>query len=328
MLKHNPRLLAIDSVWGVGMEPVYDFYKPLRKVSKAALISEVLQLANRNHVDVEQLVQQLQKSISVTGVLDSNEEDIYLHKDTPVFDGPYSNDCYQARIREALAHYARQAGHPEGEPLATTWDRLIFHLPYAFQARRMFGEIFWYENAPTAQAAILQAQAGMEYPQRDAFADEAQWQAALQEFNRAITKTTLYHDFINQRIAPSEWASSLVGNMYAGSILLALVSTLEVGWKAHTLSAGHTFGFFAYGSGSKSKVFTARLQPEWEKVAARLALGSQLENRIPLEYDTYEKLHRKVLKTPLYPQLGCFYESAMDDAGVRTHRLPQKQQVG
>ena len=47
--------------------------------------------------------------------------------------------------------------------------------------------------------------------------------------------------------------------MYAGSILLALMSTLEVGWQAQNLAAGATLGFFAYGSGSKSKVFQATL---------------------------------------------------------------------
>lgn len=320
LLRHQPRLLAVDNTWGVSTRPVYDFYKPLRRVKKADLITEALQLANRNHVDVEQLVRQLDKGIQVQGVLDGNDKDLYLHKDTPVFDGPYSNDCYQQRIGEALEHFTRQRRGEADYTVAVRWDRLVFHLPYAFQARRMFGEVFWKAHQGTPQADALLAQVGLPVPAGE---DTAAWG----DFYRGVTKTPLYRAFVDEKIAPSEQASSVVGNMYAGSILLALMSTLEAGQQAQDLAAGATLGFFAYGSGSKSKVFQATLQPGWESVVAGFRLFAQLEGRMAIDYDTYEQLHRGARAQPVAIQPGVFYQSEMDDMGIRTYALPQKQQA-
>ncbi|MEM9835369.1 MAG: hypothetical protein AAF828_02635, partial [Bacteroidota bacterium] len=105
LVKQSPRLLAINPDFGVATRPVHDFYKPIRKVSKKELIAEVAKLlpgVDETSVDIDALVQQLSNNIDVNGILDSNEAELALHKVTPVFDGPYSNDCYQARIREAL----------------------------------------------------------------------------------------------------------------------------------------------------------------------------------------------------------------------------------
>jgi hydroxymethylglutaryl-CoA synthase len=318
LLRANPRLLAVDAQWGVATRPVYDFYKPLRQVDKAELISEVLHLANRNHVDVPALTASLRESLETRGVLDNNEEVLHLYKETPVFDGPYSNACYQQRIREALDHYQRK--HPDSEG-ATSWDKLVFHLPYAYQARRMFGEIFWRELAAGPHGERLLDQCGQTPPQAEDFPDDpAAFEKAQLGFWRAITKTPLYREFVKQVIAPGERASSLVGNVYTGSIFLSLMSVLEV---ADDLSTGQQIGFFAYGSGSKSKVFTATLQPEWATVAARFGLLDQLQARQPIDYPTYEALHRGSRHFPVGKLDQVFRLESKDATGVRTYRIPQ-----
>ena len=38
----------------------------------------------------------------VKGILDDNDTKLSLRKDTPIFDGQYSNFTYQNRIREAF----------------------------------------------------------------------------------------------------------------------------------------------------------------------------------------------------------------------------------
>ena len=327
LVKRHPRLLAIDPDWGVSTRAVYDFYKPLRHVKKSDIITEVLQLADRNHVDVAQLTQQLQQGVEVNGVLDSNEQLLTIHKDTPVFDGPYSNDCYQERIKAALLHYRHETNTPEEEPTAIQWDRLIFHLPYAFQARRMFGEIFWRESQQTSQAALLAEQIGLALPLATNFDDEATYQKALTGFWRAVTKTPLYNRFIEERIAPSEEASGLVGNMYAGSIFLALLGTLESGLTQNNLAAGDQFGFFAYGSGSKSKVFQAHLQPGWEQVAQGFKLNDRLNERTAIDYPTYEQLHRQALDQPVVNSPLFFRQSAITEDGKRTYFIPESKKV-
>lgn len=327
LVKRHPRLLAIDPDWGVSTQAVYDFYKPLRHVRKSDIIKEVLQLADRNHVDIEQLTHQLQQGVEVKGILDNNEQLLTLHKTTPVFDGPYSNDCYQERIKAALEHYRHETKTPRHEPTATQWDRLIFHLPYAFQARRMFGEIFWWEIQQTPQAALLAEQVGLAFPQAADFEDEITYQEALAGFWRIVTKTPLYSSFVKERIAPSETASGLVGNMYAGSIFLALLGTLEWGLMQGDLSAGAVFGFFAYGSGSKSKVFQAHLQAGWEQVAQGFKLQQRLQERTAIDYTTYEQLHRQALEQPVVKNTSVFRQTAITEDGKRSYFIPLGEKV-
>jgi hydroxymethylglutaryl-CoA synthase len=322
LVKANPRILAIGTQWGIGTRAVYDFYKPLRKVKKGDLIAEVLKLADRNHVSLDQLVKQLESGIEVKGVLDSNEKELTFHKDTPVFDGPYSNDCYQARIKEALQNYKKQAGIAEEEAIACQWERLVFHLPYAYQARRMFGEIFWQELKANGQAATFTSQLGRNEPQRSEWESEAEYDQAKADFWRAITKTDKYQLFVQTKIEAGERASSLVGNMYAASIFLSLMSTLEVALTENSPAIGAQFGFFAYGSGSKSKVFVGQLQEGWRETVANFGLFEQLDNRKAINYATYEQLHRQALTTPTLPNKQRFYQQTIDEQGVRTYYIP------
>ena len=102
LLRWNPRLLAIRNLFGTAMESVHDFYKPRRE----------------------------------------------RFTETPVFDGQFSNACYQSRMVEAIDDFRAKALHygviKEGTSRAISdrWARMIFHLPYAFHAKRMYVEQF------------------------------------------------------------------------------------------------------------------------------------------------------------------------------------------
>ncbi len=319
LIKSNPRLLSIEAEWGVSTRPVYDFYKPVRKISKKDLITEVLKLANQDQIDVDQIVKKLDNNSESTGVLASSDQVISLYKETPIFDGPYSNACYQERIKEALVNFKQ---YQEKNYKAIDWDRLIFHLPYAYQARRMFGEVFWRETQQTDQKEILEEQLELDFPQKENFDDEKIHQKALTRFWRAVTKTNIYQVFIQQKIEKGERASSQVGNMYAASIFLSLMSTLEVDAQADDLKTGDKFGFFAYGSGSKSKVFVGELQKDWKSIALHFGLKKQLENRVKIDYELYEKRHRGALNQPIAPDEKVFYLQSIDEQGVRTYICP------
>ncbi|MEL6804090.1 MAG: hydroxymethylglutaryl-CoA synthase, partial [Bacteroidota bacterium] len=259
LVKRNPRLMVIDPVFGVATRPVHDFFKPTRPVTKRQLIEEVLALLPAGcstGVDIDQLVDELGNSLEVKGVLDCNESELELHKVTPVFDGPYSNECYQSRIREALMNYRHKTGKLPAGKMFETWSRLIFHLPYAYQARRMFAEIYVEELKANGNWMAFIAKHGLEVPCADNYEDREEYLTRCGQFLKSVSKTSDYKDFVNEKIAPGEWASSQVGNMYAGSIWLSLMSALESGIKEENqLEAGDELGFFAYGSGSKSKVF-------------------------------------------------------------------------
>lgn len=318
LIKEKPRLLSIDPDWGVATRPVHDFFKPLRQVSKEDIIREVLQLFDDQHMDVEALAKQLSSSIEVKGVLDANEAKLSLHKSTPVFDGPYSNDCYQQRIGEALKHYLLQSGQSTDLPIIDKWDRLVFHLPYAYQARRMFSEVYVQTLRNKGEWETWAEANELSEPQADQFDNEAAFQKAEAQLLRAVTKTADYRQFVQEKIAAGERASSLMGNLYAGSLFLSLMSTLAVAHREDQDLEGSRIGFFGYGSGSKSKVFVGTVQPRWQELTDRFQLFERLDQRLAVDYDTYEQLHRGSLTESVLPPEETFYLKHIEtERGVR-----------
>ena len=159
-----------------------------------------------------------------------------------------------------------------------SWGSIVMHLPYAFQGRRMLSEIY----ALDSQTKII---TGNE--------DAQEYQNKLKE----TSKSEDYKNFVNQKLLPAELASSLIGNLYTGSIFMGLLSTLAHFYDTDKEITDSTFGFLAYGSGSKSKVFEGIIQPEWKAAIANCKLFETLENSFEIDFDTYEKLHKKEQQT-------------------------------
>ncbi|WP_294286898.1 hydroxymethylglutaryl-CoA synthase [uncultured Chryseobacterium sp.] len=238
LVSSKPDLLEIENHWGVATESVFDFFKPRRHFQKE-------DLANAP---------------------ESFPDAIEVFTDEPVFDGQYSNQCYQDRIREAYNHYKDITGK---EKPFENWKYLIFHLPYAFHGKRVFTEIYSLEN-------------GLPY--------------GTQEEQKAVAKLEGYIQFINEKIEKSQRASSEIGNMYTASIFMALLSALQTSFNENEEVAGQEIGFLGYGSGSKSKVFTGKVSANWKEVAEKWNVFEGLKNRTAIDFDTYEKLHRKQLE--------------------------------
>lgn len=206
---------------------------------------------------------------------DNLEAKIEIHKDQPVFDGQYSNLCYMERTKNAYFSFKKQKNTTES--IYNSWESIIMHLPYSFQGRRMLTEIF----ALDAATPIL---SGNEAP--------ADYQNKLKE----VSKSEEYRAFVNQKLQPAEIASSLIGNLYTGSIFMGLLSTLAHFASSKKEISGKKFGFLAYGSGSKSKVFEGTIQPNWIEAIAKVQLFETLENSHEINFKTYEKLHKKEQK--------------------------------
>ena len=149
------------------------------------------------------------------------------------------------------------------------------HLPYSFQGRRTFVEIYAQENPKL----------GLNPNSED-----------YKEKIKVIAKSSEYLDFVNQKIAPSEIASGQVGNIYSGSIFLGMLSTLCHHFKENSNLSNTKFGFIAYGSGSKAKVFEAEVQENWKSEIQKVLLFETLDSSQTLDFDTYIKLHKKELK--------------------------------
>lgn len=248
LISENPKLLEIENTFGVATESVFDFFKPRRSALKSDLFT----------------------------ASETMPDKIEIFTDEPVFDGQYSNQCYQDRIREAYQHYRDQTNI---EKPYEKWRYLIFHLPYAFHGKRVFTEIFSLEN---------------ELPY------------STPEEQKSVAKSENYLNFINEKIEPSQRASSEIGNMYTASVFMALLSALQVSFDNNENMNGKKIGFLAYGSGSKSKIFAGKVSESWKEVVSKWDIFENLKNRTAINFDTYEKLHRKQLESSVNPDYKGF----------------------
>ena len=305
LVRHRPRLLAIPDIWGVSTTPVHDFFKPRREVAIRDLMQDVLALAAEAGAEVppdllERMVASLPDSaVADRGVFSHGHQAVSLHKDTPVFDGPLSNRCYREAVREAFVDYRARAEavgayDRANDPVLTErWARIICHLPYAFQGKRMFPDVFGFERRGLPMWESVEAAIGAE-PQPEDFTDDADFHRASDAHRRAISKTPEYRAFVTERIEKGQRASSLVGNQYTGSIFLSLMSTLESDLLEGADLAGRHIGLAAYGSGAKAKVFAGVVQEGWAEVVSRFELFERLRARQALTADQYLALHRGV----------------------------------
>lgn len=254
LVTSNPKIISIDNLWSVSTKGLFDFFKPYRHVAKEAITG------NSNNEPW----------------FGNLESEIEIHKDQPVFDGQYSNQCYTDRTREAYFSFKNLKN--TSESLYESWENIIMHLPYSFQGRRMLPEIY----ALDGDKKIL---AGGE--------NATEHQNILKD----LSKSDNYKAFVSKKLQPAERASSLIGNLYTGSIFMGLLSTLENALEKNIALENKKVGFLAYGSGSKSKVFEGTIQHDWKLAVAKVKLFKNLKNSTEIDFETYEKVHKKELKT-------------------------------
>ncbi len=232
--------------------------------------------------------------------------------ETPVFDGPFSNQCYQDRMSAALLHFRRVSGAAE-PALSDRWARMIFHLPYAFHGKRIFVEEFVREQEAAGRWPPVAAAAGLPetVPTVGSMPPKA-----YQGFLRAVGQSEAYRRFVRLKLEKAQRASSEVGNLYTASIFMALMSTLAADAGENSRLSGKRIGFIAYGSGSKSKVFEGILQKGWQEIAEGFQLFQQLASRKPVDYPTYERLYLHTLAQSVRPQEGSFALHSVGKDGV------------
>jgi hydroxymethylglutaryl-CoA synthase len=253
LITSNPRIIAFENNWATSTKGVFDFFKPYRTISK----------------------QQITGNTSNEAWFENLESEVEIHKDQPVFDGQYSNQCYMDRTRDAYFSFKKIKN--TAKTVYDTWESIVMHLPYAFQGRRMLSEIY----ALDASNKIISGEE-----------NATEYQNKLKE----VSKSETYRDFVTQKLQPAEIASSLIGNLYTGSIFMGLLSTLAHFHDNKIEVSDKKFGFLAYGSGSKSKVFEGTIQSDWKSAIANVNLFETLKKSIEIDFEIYEKLHKKEQK--------------------------------
>lgn len=276
LVRWHPRLLVVRRLFGVAMESVHDFYKPRRE----------------------------------------------RFSETPIFDGQYSNQCYQNRMTEALGDFRRRAvsaglfREDQYAALSERWARMIFHLPYAFHAKRMYIEQFVNERKQKGAWFADVSKYKLVEPDRSDYGDRKSFEKAQNAFFKSVSESKPYRRFVAEKLEKAQRASQETGNLYTASIFLALMSSLECDCQENAALSGKRIGFVAYGSGSKSKVFEAVVQPEWQKVAQQFKVFEKLRRRQAIDYDQYEALHTGEQTTPVYIEQGRWRLDRVGQEGV------------
>ncbi len=268
LLSESASLIQIGDTWGIGMQSVGDFFKPRRTFSKDQIIAELM------NPEAAKAAKEAAKQPALNSFWADPNKQVSVYKEEPVFDGQYSNKCYSERITEALAHFNAQ----KPTNFVSSWDYLIFHLPYAYHGRRIIlsNWLTWIKDTATYKELI--AQVGT--PESDP-----------KTWTRRVAKSSQYLEFVNNKIEITERASSRIGNIYTASILMALLSLLVHAKKDQVALADKKLGFIAYGSGSKSKVFQGTVMPGWQDKISAVNLLETLDARTKININTYQMLH-------------------------------------
>lgn len=307
LVTESPRILAIDTDFAVAVESVSDFFKPRRSFSKRALLQEAAALLGTTLSDEEAEARVAQATGGFWGTPEVHIDQFLEH---PIFDGPYSNDCYVGRVSEALHAYQKLSGHL----VLRDWEAMVFHLPYAFQGRRMWAEI----------ALELVRQADRLHEIEAAVGQTEEEVGGASYLAKLWSKTPHYKAYVKAFIAPGERASQQIGNMYTGSIFMALLSTLIDARIQEIDITGRRIGFLSYGSGSKSKVFSGVVQPNYLDHLEGVRPFDHLERRTQIDFATYEKLHQRALMTPVSSPAGAVLQHIGNEGvqyGYRTYGI-------
>ena len=275
LISENPSIISIDNHWGIATKSENDFFKPRRTFNKKSLIKEIIAKLKLNISEED-----FENNLSNSEFWNNDSEIIEVFKDEPIFNGQFSNSCYINRMQEAFTHFQEQ----KKTDFLNNWNHLIFHLPYAFHGRRMIFNnwLEWMKNDKKFED--LTKEIG---PEKDP------------EFNKKSYKSSLYKDYVANKVSPGEKASSSIGNMYSASIFMSLLSMLNFHFENKNQIAGEKVGFIGYGSGSKAKIFQGIIQDKWADKIKTSKLFEFLKTRKEISFSMYERLHQNKEVSPL-----------------------------
>ena len=299
LITENPSILTIDNAWGISTKSENDFFKPRRTFNKKDLINEIISKLNLNISEND-----FEEKFSESIFWNNNSEIIEVFKDEPVFDGQFSNACYVDRMQEAFIHFEKN----QKTDFLNEWDHIIFHLPYAFHGRRMIFNNWFNWIKQDEKFSDLLNEIGSED-------DEL--------FTKKAYKSNIYKEFIENKIAPGEKASSSIGNMYSASVFMSLLSMLNVHYDNGSEIKDQKVGFISYGSGSKAKIFQGIIQENWKDKIQTSKLFESLNNRKEISFEDYQNLHKSKNISPLSNHSVRFShtDKTVNSKGYRRYKI-------
>jgi hydroxymethylglutaryl-CoA synthase len=222
----------------------------------------------------------------LSGTVTRDERDFFRPNWSPtaVVDGKYSIDVYLDCLEGALAAYAERAKSKlGGRAVSDIVDHYLFHVPFPRMAEYAAPGNHATRDRFVAEVPLFEAGPGA--------GDPRTWR---KEVERAAAKSPLFRETFARAVESTLTLSRDVGNMYSGSLYLALASLFE---HAPASLAGRRLLFGSYGSGASAKVFSGIVSERYAEVARTLRVQDDLRPeveggpRVPLSVAEYERLH-------------------------------------
>ena len=294
LICEGPSIISFNGSWGVSTKGIGDFFKPRRQYKKSNILIEAAKILNKD-ISQDEADELLEKSQSKFWS-DTNDI-IEVYKEEPVFEGQFSNESYKARVYEAIEDFNSQ----NKRNILKEWESVIFHLPYAFHGRRMIADkwVEWMED--NGDSELIYTEVGKPSSDLD------------KDWIKKVSKSNVYKNFINQKIAPGEKASSEIGNMYTASIFMSFISSLDEAISDGKDLNNKKIGFISYGSGSKAKIFEGTIQNQWINKIKKIKLFQNLDSRKKISIDIYEKLHRRKVSSNINNNEGIIKLKNIDN---------------
>ena len=294
LICEDPSIISFNGSWGVSTKGIGDFFKPRRQYKKSNILVEAAEILNKkiSQEDAEVLLGNTNSKFWS----DTNDI-IEVYKEEPIFEGQYSNESYKERVYEAIEDFNKQ----NNRNILKEWESIIFHLPYAYHGRRMITDkwIDWMNK--NGDSELIYSEAGK--PESDLDKD----------WIKKVSKSNIYKDFVDQKIAPGEKASSEIGNMYTASVFMSLISSLVEALSNGNDITNKKIGFISYGSGSKAKIFEGTIQNKWTDRIGTIKLFQNLNSRQKISVDVYEKLHKRKISSNINNNQGIIKLKSIDE---------------
>ncbi|MGD0677453.1 MAG: hydroxymethylglutaryl-CoA synthase [Polyangiaceae bacterium] len=211
-----------------------------------------------------------------------------------VVDGKYSIDVYLDCMDAAFEAYAARAERSWGigsETFSDAIDHFLFHVPFPRMAEYAAARVFtslWFKSP----GARIRLTAEVPLAGQESGKDVRAWR---KELERAVAKSPIFRAAYGRKVEPSLALSRDIGNVYSGSLYLALASLIEES-RGRSL-AGQRVVLGSYGSGASAKVLSGLVSREYESVVKSLRVRDDLRPeseggvRVSLTMAEYERLH-------------------------------------
>ena len=294
LISESPSIISFNGSWGVSTKGIGDFFKPRRIFKRSNILIEAAKLLNKEISSNE--AETLLATSDSKFWSDSNEI-VEVYKEEPIFEGQFSNESYKERVYEAIENFNEQ----NQRNILTDWENIIFHLPYAFHGRRMIINKWLDWMSENDKIEEIYSEIGKPESKQD------------KDWIKKVSKSSLYKNFVENKIAPGEMASSEIGNMYTASIFMSLISSLVDAANNDKKFEDKKIGFISYGSGSKAKIFEGTVQKNWIKKINTIKLFDGLNKRKKISIDIYEKLHNRKITSNINNNDGVIKLNKISD---------------